>query len=163
MSKINFKHIINSNLQKYNIFQEKYNKMKINTIIYNKKIHYVSKFKDFLIWNDFSEFLTTYYNNTLISLFFEELLQYQTYFKYPCFVDKSIENIMKLNRKRKKTIITNKFKDKFKLNVEFSNILNSIEKTQSYNSIKVNFRHLINQYFILIIYIIILIYLSIFF
>ena len=138
MSKINFNHIINSNLQKYNIFQEKYNKMKINTIIYNKKIHYVSKFKDFLIWNDFSEFLTTYYNNTLISLFFEELLQYQTYFKYPCFVDKSIENIMKLNRKRKKTIITNKFKDKFKLNVEFSNILNSIEKTQSYNSIKAN-------------------------
>ena len=138
MSKINFKHIINSNLQKYNIFQDKYNKMKINTIIYNKKIHYVSKFKDLLIWNDFSEFLPAYYDNTLISLFFEELIQYQTYFKYPCFVNKSIDNIMKLNRKRKNIINRNKFQDKIKLKVEFSNILNSIERTQSYNSIKAN-------------------------
>ena len=138
MSKINFKHIINSNLQKYNIFLDKYNKMKINTIIYNKKIHYVSKFKDLLIWNDFSEFLPAYYDNTLISLFFEELIQYQTYFKYPCFVNKSIDNIMKLNRKRKNIINRNKFQDKIKLKVEFSNILNSIERTQSYNSIKAN-------------------------
>ena len=138
MSKINFNRIINSNLQKYNIFEDKYNKMKINTIIFNKKIHYVSKFKDFLIWNDFSEFLPAYYNNNLISLFFEELIQYQTYFKYPCFVNKSIDNIMKLYRKRKKNITNHKFNDKFKLNVEFSNILNSIEKTHSCKSIKAN-------------------------
>ena len=60
MSNKYINHIINSNIQKYNTSKSKYNIMKINTIIFNKKTHYVSSFKDYLIWNDITEFLQIY-------------------------------------------------------------------------------------------------------
>ena len=115
MSKFNLSQIIKLNLLKYNIVSNNYNKMKINTIIFNKKIHYVSKFKEFLIWNDCSEFLPAYYPMNLTSLYFEELIQYQSYVKYPCFVNRSINNIMKIYKKKRENLIKNNFKEKYKM------------------------------------------------
>lgn len=138
MSKFNLSQILKLNLLKYNIVSNNYNKMKINTIIFNKKIHYVSKFKEFLIWNDCSEFLPAYYPMNLTSLYFEELIQYQSYVKYPCFVNRSINNIMKIYKKKRENLMKNNFNEKYKLKLEFSNILNSIDKTQSFISNKAN-------------------------
>ena len=120
--------IIQKNLKRYNVNELKYCIMKINTIIYNKKSHYVSKFKNYLFLNDLTEFLIKYYKKTLIIIFFKKFFLYQKHLISPCLIDKKIMKIMNKNLQQKK--IFNKIKKEEK-NIknnrkEYSNILNTI-------------------------------------
>jgi hypothetical protein len=57
------KEIIKDNLdKKYLTSREYYNVKIINDIIYNENTHIVSVFKDYLIFDDVSEFLKRFYN-----------------------------------------------------------------------------------------------------
>ena len=76
------KNIILKNLKRYNINKRKYYFMKINTIIYNKKSHYVSKFKELLFLNDLNEFLIQYYPSFLLKIFFSKFL-FSAFFCFP--------------------------------------------------------------------------------
>lgn len=55
--------VIKLNLnKKYLTSREYYNVKIINDIIYNEQTHIVSVFKDYLIFDDISEFLKRFYN-----------------------------------------------------------------------------------------------------
>lgn len=55
--------IIKENLEKkYLTSREYYNVKIVNDIIYNENTHIVSVFKDYLIFDDVSEFLKRFYN-----------------------------------------------------------------------------------------------------
>jgi len=57
--------IIKHNLEKkYLTSREYYNVKIINDIIYNEQTHVVSVFKDYLIFDDISEFLKRFYNKS---------------------------------------------------------------------------------------------------
>ena len=123
------KNIILKNLKRYNINKRKYYFMKINTIIYNKKSHYVSKFKELLFLNDLNEFLIQYYPSFLVKIFFSKFLFYKTEkILFPCFIDRKIIKIMNKNQKEKKKINTLKYeKEEYENNkLIFSYILNTI-------------------------------------
>ena len=53
--------IIQKNLKKYNTSIKKYNKYIINAIIFDQRNHIVTVFKNYLLWDDVSEFLKRYY------------------------------------------------------------------------------------------------------
>lgn len=55
--------LITENLErKYLTSREYYNVKLINDVIYNENTHIVSVFKDYLIYDDVSEFLKRFYN-----------------------------------------------------------------------------------------------------
>ena len=64
---INFKHsnykekLIHNNLKKYNISTKTFNKYIINDIIFDHRNHIVAVFKNYLLWDESSEFLKRYY------------------------------------------------------------------------------------------------------
>ena len=123
------KNIISKNLKRYNINKRKYYIMKINTIIYNKKSHYVSKFKELLFLNDLNEFLIQYYPSILLKIFFSKFLYYKTIKNlFPCLIDRIIIKIMNKNQKEKKTIYKLNFDKQQDENNKliFSYILNTI-------------------------------------
>lgn len=68
--------------EKYFISNNYYKKIIVNSIIYNEKTHIVAQFKEFLVIDDFSEFLKRFYTKKesflRLPLFFE---YYQTYSK----------------------------------------------------------------------------------
>ena len=70
------KNIINLFHKKYYISNILYGKMVINNIIYNEKTHIVAKFKDYLVIDDFSEFLKRFYKKS------ESLTRLPLYFDY---------------------------------------------------------------------------------
>ena len=124
--------IIKNNLKKYNISESKFYIMKINTIIYNKKSHYVSKFKDFLFVDDLSEFLLKYYKINVIYIFFNNLLFNNKQIIYPCFLDKKIMKIMLNNQKQKKRLLKiTKNENQENINKDISNILNKLNSTST--------------------------------
>lgn len=70
--------VIKNNLhQKYMTSKDYYNAKVINDIIYNEETHIVSVFKDYLIYDDISEFLRRLYPSNEISLRIKELISYQ--------------------------------------------------------------------------------------
>ena len=119
--------LIQKNLKRYNVNESKYCIMKINTIIYNKKSHYVSKFKNYLFLNDLTEFLIKYYKKTLIIIFFKKFFLFQKHLISPCLIDRKIMKIMNKNNQQK--ILYNKIKKKEKniknKRIEYSNIFDS--------------------------------------
>ena len=64
---INFKNsnykekLIHNNLKKYNISTKTFNKYIINDIIFDHRNHIVAVFKNYLLWDESSEFLKRYY------------------------------------------------------------------------------------------------------
>lgn len=54
--------IISKNLKKHSTTPKKYRIIIINSIIFDYKSHIVSKFKDYLLWDEISEFLKRFYN-----------------------------------------------------------------------------------------------------
>ena len=54
--------IISQNLKKYSITKKSYDIFIINSIIFDQKIHIVSIFKNYLLWDEASEFLKRFYN-----------------------------------------------------------------------------------------------------
>ena len=136
MSNKYINHIINSNIQKYNTSKSKYNIMKINTIIFNKKTHYVSSFKDYLIWNDITEFLQIYFTTKVIKVFFKRYFKPKAIFYSLCYINKKISKIMCLNKNLNENMIKIKNENENeKLKIEFSNILNSLSNNDTHFSI----------------------------
>ena len=137
MSNKYINHIINSNIQKYNTSKSKYNIMKINTIIFNKKTHYVSSFKDYLIWNDITEFLQIYFTTKVIKVFFKRYFKQKEIIYSLCYINKKISKIMSLNKNLNENMIKikNEKNENEKLKIEFSNILNSLSNNDTHFSI----------------------------
>ena len=121
--------IITKNLKKYNINETKYNIMKINAIIFDKKSHYVSIFKDYLFLNDSTDFLIQYYSFQIIKIYFKHFLICKKNF-LTCLINTKIMNIMFKNQNQKKVFLqlkNNEIKNNEK-KIEFSNIFNSTLK-----------------------------------
>ena len=58
---IKFSSIISNNLKHYSITKKKYNIYIINSIIFDQKNHIVTEFKNYLLWDETSEFLKRFY------------------------------------------------------------------------------------------------------
>ena len=54
--------IISKNLKKHSTSPQKYNIFIINSIIFDQKSHLVSEFKNYLLWDETSEFLKRFYD-----------------------------------------------------------------------------------------------------
>ena len=59
----NYIKIISKNLLKYNKTKEQLSQNVIKKLIFHKKSHFTSLFIEYLIWDDFQEFLTKYYKH----------------------------------------------------------------------------------------------------
>ena len=116
--------------KKYNNnLANKYNILKINDILSNSKSHLVSTFKDYLLFDDFSEFIERYYNGKdskhrikkISNFFAKELFIYPNYssieegkyvlcsiIKKQMLLNKRRRNIYYLNNERKKIILEKK-------------------------------------------------------
>ena len=130
------KKIINSNIQNHNIYKSKYDTMKINSIIFNKKTHYLSLFKDYILWNDITEFLQIYYHYNIIKIYFKKYFKPKEIFYTICYIHKKVNNIMLLNKKANQNFIKLKKDEKEnQLKKEFSNILNNISANDTHFSI----------------------------
>ena len=57
-----------------------YNAKMINDILYNEKTHYVEMFKEYLLYEDYNEFLRQYYHKTLVKIKLTKILNF--YEKY---------------------------------------------------------------------------------
>ena len=70
--------IIKWNLEKYNCNKEFYNKYLSKLFMENAKSHLISTFKDFLFYDDFSEFLSKYYSlKEAISILIHLIIYYE--------------------------------------------------------------------------------------
>ena len=131
-----------NNLKKYNISIESYNKKIITDIIFDERKHIVSEFKNYLLWDEMSDFLKRFY---YIHESKNRLPKINNYYeKYTLFspVYFSLEDIIKImlkNVKRKKkylemieenedNIIDNKKENE---NKEFKRIINPSDITQT--------------------------------
>jgi hypothetical protein len=72
MNFVNFFLISNKILKNYNINNDKYNRMKINLLVYNYNKRFVSVFKDYLIFNDNEEFLYEFYKKNISFIYFKK-------------------------------------------------------------------------------------------
>lgn len=87
----------------------KFNKNVINSIIYNEKEHIVAEFKDYLIYDDFSEFLKRFYRlNESIQRLPKITEFYENYSKiFPNYTNVPEAKYMYKNIKRKQKVIDN--------------------------------------------------------
>ena len=73
------------NLKKYNIHNRKYERMKINNLLISKNSHFVSLFKDYLIFDFIDEFLRRFYSIKEILLRLPKFPNYyKNYLKFFC-------------------------------------------------------------------------------
>ena len=104
---------LGKNLRKYNFFQNKYNVQKINEIIFDKRKRLVSVFKDYLLWNETSDFLKEYHLiSDSISLIPNMCEYYENYtLLFPEYGP--LEDIIKFMRKnmKKKKVLLEKYED----------------------------------------------------
>ncbi len=122
--KINSNNIIKRNLLKYNNnkFLYNYNIKKINSLIYDIKNHYSSKFREFLFLNDNIEFLKKYYfsNEILIKLtnYIQSITNFYSkikLFKFYLLIDGDCNNLILKYYKLKEKIL---FEDLIKKNID---------------------------------------------
>ena len=101
----------------------------INDILYNEKTHYVEMFKEYLIYEDYSEFLKQYYGKTLqINRLNKLLTFYEKYSKiFPNYTALSESRYFYKNIKRKQKMI-NQINE-----VKKNKINNSDEESFSYS------------------------------
>ena len=141
-----------SNLKKYNMTIETYNKKVITDIIYDERKHIVSVFKNYLLWDEMSDFLKRFYYKHESKNRLPKINHY--YEKYTLFppVYFPLEDVIKImlkNVKRKKKYLemieenednmcgnNNKKKE----NKEFNRIINpsDISQTMSLKTYKNN-------------------------
>jgi len=96
--------VIKNNLeQKYLTSKEYYNTKIVNDIIYNEQSNIVSVFKDYLIFDDVSEFLKRFYKKSeQISRLPKVITFYETYSKvFPNYVNLPESKYMFKNIERK--------------------------------------------------------------
>lgn len=100
----NSKEVIRNNLElKYLTSREYYNTKIVNDIIYNENTHIVSVFKDYLIFDDVSEFLKRRYEITEAKKRLPKVIEfYETYSKvFPNYVNLPENKFMFKNIERK--------------------------------------------------------------
>ena len=133
---LKFKKKMISNLKKYNVNEDMYNKKIINDIIYDENKHIVSEFKNYLLWDENSDFLKRfYYLHESINRLPKINYYYEKYTLFPpvyfCLDD--LVKIMVKNVKRKKKYLemleelednNNEDNDKKEEQKEFKNIIN---------------------------------------
>lgn len=104
---------LNKNIRKYNFLQKKYNVQKINEIIFDKRKRLVSVFKDYLLWNETSDFLKEYHLiSDSINLIPNMCEYYENYtLVFPEYGP--LEDVMKFMRKnmKKKKVLLEKYED----------------------------------------------------
>ena len=148
---LKFKKKMISNLKKYNVNEDMYNKKIINDIIYDENKHIVSEFKNYLLWDENSDFLKRfYYLHESINRLPKINYYYETYTLFPpvyfCLDD--LVKIMIKNVKRKKKYLEmieemednndNSFKKEEKK--EFKQIINpkDISNTMTFDPSTIN-------------------------
>ena len=96
-------HFTHSILTKYNVSEKKINIFKINDLLKNKNKKYVCLFKDYLIYDDISEFLLSYFNlKTSKSYINQNIPINNSTILSKNFIDFEITKIMQKNKIRQK-------------------------------------------------------------
>ena len=115
----------------------------INDILYNEKTHYVEMFKEYLIYEDYNEFLKQYYNESFLYKKLEKILNfYDKYSKiFPNYTVLRESKYLYKNIKRKQKII-NLMNENVKMkyseddnNSESESCINTIFNSKVINSI----------------------------
>ena len=103
------KKIIMRNLKKYNKKKEEIDYYKIQILIFHKKSHFTSVFIEHLIWDDYQEFLSEFYNKNFFLKFIRNLSKQTQINKnfHPTLVDKIGRLILFQNLKKKKILNSN--------------------------------------------------------
>ena len=102
------KNICQSNIfKKYNCSISFFNTKKINEILQNKQCKYVGAFKEYLIYEDYTEFLKQFFNKSEIKKTMPKILNfYKEYCKiYPNYIPLAESKYIYRNIKRKQKII----------------------------------------------------------
>ena len=134
------------NLKKYNVTIDSYNKKIITDIIYDERKHIVSEFKNYLLWDETSDFLKRFYYKYESKNRLPKINHY--YEKYTLFppVYFNLDDIVKImlkNVKRKKRYleiieenednIYDNINCKKKENKDFNQIINPSDITQTFS------------------------------
>ena len=115
----------------------------INDILYNEKTHYVEMFKEYLIYEDYNEFLKQYYNESILYKKLEKILNfYDKYSKiFPNYTALRESKYLYKNIKRKQKVI-NLMNENVKMkyseddnNSESESCINTIFNSKVINSI----------------------------
>lgn len=115
----------------------------INDILYNEKTHYVEMFKEYLIYEDYNEFLKQYYNESFLQKKLEKILNfYEKYSKiFPNYTALRESKYLYKNIKRKQKVINlmienvkNKYSED-ENNSESESCINTIFNSKVINSI----------------------------
>ena len=132
------KHICQSYIfQKYNCTKSFYNIKKINEILQNKQSKYVGDFKEYLIYEDYTEFLKQFFNKSEIKKTMPKILNfYKEYCKiYPNYIPLEESKYIYRNIKRKQKIIYQLQGNK---DDKYLKTYSTIITTQALNSINEN-------------------------
>ena len=124
-------------LQKYNCTKSFYDTKKINEILQNKQSKYVGAFKEYLIYEDYTEFLKQYFNKTEVEKIIPKILIfYKEYCKiYPNYIPLEESKYIYRNIKRKQKIIYQLQGNK---DDKYLKTYSTIITTQALNSINEN-------------------------
>ena len=129
--------IILQNLKKYSITKERYNIYIINSIIFDQKSHIVTEFKNYLLWDESSEFLKRFYN---LYESFDRLPSISQYYEiYTLFAPKyfGLESPL--------IIIMNDWTKKKKNYLEYIEDKEDKKKNKEYIEKNTNFKNIINN------------------
>jgi len=113
----------------------KYNVNVINSIVYNEKEHIVAEFKDYLIYDDFSEFLKRYYRlNESVQRIPKITDFYENYSKiFPNYTNIPEAKYMYKNIKKKQKVIDTNHQQKQSRSIEIEDF--RVINTEAYESI----------------------------
>ena len=133
---------LNKNLRKYNFLQKKYNVQKINEIIFDKRKRLVSVFKDYLLWNETSDFLKEYHHISDSISLIPNMCEYYENYTLLCPEYGPLEDVIKFMRKniKKKKVLLEKYEDNNKresiLQNEGDNTSLKVIKSNNYKETK---------------------------
>ena len=134
------------NLKKYNVTNDSYNKKIITDIIYDERKHIVSEFKNYLLWDETSDFLKRFYykyesKNRLpkINHYYEKYTLFPpVYFNLDDIVKIMLKNVRRKKRylemiEENEDNIYNNINCKKKENKDFNQIINPSDITQTFS------------------------------
>ena len=117
-----------------------YNAKMINDILYNEKTHYVEMFKEYLLYEDYNEFLRQFYSHPLLKIKLQKILNfYEKYSKiFPNYTAIRESKYLYKNIKRKQKVINQINENKRNENLEndsYSSYNKTIFNSRVINSI----------------------------
>ena len=112
----------------------------INDILYNEKTHYVEMFKEYLLYEDYNEFLRQYYGKTILIIKLQKILNfYEKYSKiFPNYTALRESKYLYKNIKKKQKVINQINENKRNENLEddsYSSYNKTIFNSRVINSI----------------------------